>query len=41
MLHKDHVTLKSASPGQEFVLDTKDYPEAMDWIKSLFEKVNL
>lgn len=30
------VTLRSAPIGQEFVLDTNDYPEAESWVKSLF-----
>lgn len=37
MLHNNHVILKTTSPGQEFVFDTKDYPEAIDWLKGLFE----
>jgi hypothetical protein len=32
----DHVFLKSAAPGQEFVLDTKYYPEAIPWLKDIF-----
>jgi hypothetical protein len=35
--NNDHVILKSACPGQEFVLDTEDYPEAIEWLKGLFE----
>ena len=34
--HEDHVILKSAAPGQEFVLDSKYYPELDKWIKDLF-----
>ena len=35
--HKDgrHAMLKSAARGQEFVLDLKDYPEGMDWVRGL------
>ncbi|OHB74932.1 MAG: hypothetical protein A2Z25_18410 [Planctomycetes bacterium RBG_16_55_9] len=35
--HNDHVILKTTSPGQEFVFDTEEYPEAIEWLKSLFE----
>ena len=34
--HKDHVVLKSAAPGQEFVLDSMFYPELEKWLKDLF-----
>jgi len=33
---RDHVLLKSASKGQEFVLDCRYYPEAIRWLKKLF-----
>jgi hypothetical protein len=33
----NHVILKTTSPGQEFVLDTEYYPEAIEWLKGLFE----
>jgi hypothetical protein len=35
--HNDgrHCLLKSAARGQEFVLDTKDYPEAVEWAGNL------
>lgn len=33
---KDWVLLKSASKGQEFILDTKEYPDVNDWLKKLF-----
>ena len=39
-LNDDGVLLSTAYRGQEFVLDTEYYPEAMDWLKSLFESVN-
>jgi hypothetical protein len=32
----DHVLLESTARGQEFVLDTKYYPEAIPWLKSIF-----
>ncbi|MHB0914904.1 MAG: Nmad3 family putative nucleotide modification protein [Thermoleophilia bacterium] len=31
----DGVILKSVPRGQEFVLDTKDYPEAIEWVSEL------
>lgn len=30
------VRLRSAYPGQEFVLDLDQYPEARDWVRSIF-----
>lgn len=33
--HEDHVELKSAAPGQEFVLDCEQYPESVPWIAGL------
>jgi len=36
-LNNDHVILRSVSPGQEFVFDTGEYPEAVGWIRSLFQ----
>lgn len=30
-----HVELKSVARGQEFILDTADYPEAEDWARQL------
>ena len=33
----DRVTLRAASRGQEFVLDSADYPEALPWIASLVQ----
>ncbi|MDP3182097.1 MAG: hypothetical protein Q8M54_04680 [Desulfobaccales bacterium] len=36
-LEGDHVLLETVARGQEFVLDTKDYPEAIDWIKAIFK----
>jgi hypothetical protein len=34
--YEDHVILKSAAPGQEFVLDSKYYPELEKWVIDLF-----
>lgn len=31
----DHALLQSAARGQEFVLDLDDYPEGVDWVRSL------
>ena len=36
-LNGDHVILESAYPGQEFVFDTGEYPEAVGWVRSLFQ----
>lgn len=36
-LDGDRVYLQSAARGQEFVLDTTSYPEAVDWVASLLE----
>ena len=36
-LDDDRVTLRAVARGQEFVLDTADYPEALPWISSLIE----
>ena len=33
-----YVELQSVGRGQEFVLDTKDYPEAVDWVNDLIAK---
>lgn len=33
----DHVYLRSAARGQEFVLDTQWYPESIDWVRGLLE----
>jgi Nucleotide modification associated domain 3 len=33
--HEDHVLLRSAGRGQEFVLDCADYPEAAEWLANL------
>ncbi|MBI4596635.1 MAG: hypothetical protein HY730_09730 [Candidatus Tectomicrobia bacterium] len=33
----DHTILRTVARGQEFVLDTRHYPEAHPWIASLFE----
>lgn len=35
-LHDDHVELRTACIGQEFVLDCAHYPEAIDWAGSLY-----
>jgi len=32
------VRLRSAYPGQEFVLDLDEYPEAYDWLREIFSK---
>jgi Nucleotide modification associated domain 3 len=32
---EDHVLLKSAGRGQEFVLDCDDYPDAVEWLADL------
>ena len=32
----NHAFLSSVPRGQEFVFDTKEYPEAIEWIKGLF-----
>lgn len=34
-LGDERVTLRSAGRGQEFVIDTKHYPEICDWLKKL------
>jgi hypothetical protein len=34
-LQDDHVLLQSAYRGQEFVLDTEQYPEAVQWVRDL------
>jgi len=36
-LHEDHVRLKSAGKGQEFVLDATHYPEAVGWVRKIIE----
>ncbi len=36
--HGDHVLLRSAARGQEFVLDTADYPEAVAWAWGLVKR---
>jgi hypothetical protein len=33
---EDHAVLQTVSPGQEFVLHSADYPEAIDWVCNLF-----
>ncbi len=33
--HRDHVLLRSAARGQEFVLNVEDYPEAVSWVREL------
>lgn len=35
---KNHAYLQSVGRGQEFVLDTKDYPEAVDWAEGLMAR---
>ena len=34
-LEDNHVLLKSACLGQEFVLDCEEYPEAIDWLSNI------
>ena len=34
----EHVRLRTVGRGQEFVLDSSDYPESLDWIGSLLEQ---
>ena len=34
-LHDDHVELRSAAIGQEFVLDTNQFPEGIGWLNRL------
>ena len=34
----DRALLKSVAKGQEFVLDTEHYPEAIDWVASLIQE---
>ncbi len=33
------VLLKSAARGQEFVLDTKEYPNVVEWVEDLFDEL--
>jgi hypothetical protein len=35
-IRNNHVRLDAARPGQEFVFDTAEYPEAYLWLKTLF-----
>ncbi len=35
---RDHVRLRAAARGQEFVLDADDYPEAADWALGLIRR---
>lgn len=35
----DHAFLRSVPRGQEFIFDTKDYPEAIKWLNDLFESL--
>lgn len=34
----DYTFVESAHPGQEFILDTLDYPEAEPWVRRLFRQ---
>jgi hypothetical protein len=34
---RDFVRLRTVGRGQEFVLDTKDYPEATDWARKIIQ----
>jgi len=36
-LEGKYATLNSVGRGQEFILDTEDYSEALRWLKSLFK----
>lgn len=36
-LHEDHVRLRTVGRGQDFVLDTSLYPEAVDWARNIIE----
>lgn len=36
-IKEDHAILRSVVRGQEFVLDTSHYPEAFQWVASLFK----
>jgi len=36
--YENYAYLRSVGRGQEFVLDTKDYPEAVDWANDLIAK---
>jgi hypothetical protein len=36
-MRNKHVVLQSVARGQEFVLDSIDYPEALPWLASLFQ----
>jgi len=35
------VRLQSAYPGQEFVLDLEEYPEAFEWLRGIFDGSNV
>ncbi len=37
--HANHVDLRTASRGQEFVLDVTKYPEALAWLRTVFAGV--
>lgn len=34
-LYNDHVELHSTAPGQEFILNTMEYPESINWINNI------
>jgi hypothetical protein len=36
----ESVRLKSAYPGQEFVLDLNEYPEAHAWLRNIFSSTS-
>lgn len=39
--HDNYADLRSVGRGQEFILDTKDYPEAADWARALIAEHRL
>jgi hypothetical protein len=38
-LNDDHTLLRSVGRGQEFVLDTRYYPESIGWVQGLFAEI--
>ena len=39
-IEKDYVLLNSVGRGQEFVLDCQEYPEAVNWLRSILRWQN-
>jgi hypothetical protein len=37
-MEDEHTILRSVPRGQEFVLDTDEYPEAVEWVRSIVER---